>query len=50
MCLGSRIAFIAIARDTSPFHSKPLNERYRLWLLKNSRFAKIAEIWDVENV
>jgi hemolysin-activating ACP:hemolysin acyltransferase len=20
------------------------------WLLKNSRFAKIAEIWDIENV
>jgi len=25
-------------------------ERNRLWLLKNSIFAKTAEIWDIENV
>ncbi len=35
---------------TSPLHSKPLNERYRLWLLKNSIFSKTAEIWGIENV
>jgi len=28
----------------------PGGERYRLWLLKSSRFVKIAEIWDIENV
>jgi hypothetical protein len=27
-----------------------VNERYGLWLLKNSCFAKMAEIWDIENV
>jgi hypothetical protein len=27
-----------------------LGERYGLWLLKNSRFVKIAEIWDIEDV
>ena len=35
---------------TSRLHSKSLNERYRPWLLKNSIFLKITEIWGIENV
>jgi hypothetical protein len=27
-----------------------LNERYRLWLLKNSIFRKTAKNWGMENV
>ena len=27
-----------------------VNERYRLWLLKNSVFVKTVEIWGIENV
>jgi hypothetical protein len=27
-----------------------LNERYRLWLLKNSIFFKTADFWGIENV
>jgi hypothetical protein len=34
----------------SPLRSKPLNERTRLWLLKNSILLKITEIWGIENV
>jgi hypothetical protein len=44
--LGPFVSTVA----TSPFHSKPLNERNRLWLLKNSIFLEIAEIWGIENV
>jgi len=29
--------------EKSPLHSKPLNERYRLWVLKKSIFLKTNE-------
>jgi len=34
-----------VVGEKSPLHSEPLNERYRLWLLKNSIFFKTARIW-----
>jgi hypothetical protein len=32
------------------FGGGPYIERNREWLLKNSGFVKIAEIWEIENV
>jgi hypothetical protein len=34
----------------SLLHSKPLNERYGLWLLKKFCFVKTAKVWGIVNV
>jgi hypothetical protein len=39
-------------KDSLRHHVEDINDGLRdgLWLLKNSRFVKIAEIWEIENV
>jgi hypothetical protein len=55
MLLPNLILLINVTFSTPTLYFTHLDlsgalECNRLWLLKNSRFVKIAENWDIENV